>query len=91
MIKWINADIEPIFDSSDDHYASPTFLITDGKSISVGWYEPEYIAESPNDPTQYSSAVWHDDAHLLTTDYGGWPMVTHYAELPELPKEEEST
>ena len=66
---------------------SETVMISDGKNISIGYHKYEYIAEDSEDPLQYSSDVWEDDANLLTTDYLGWPEVTHWAMMPETPKE----
>ncbi len=64
-----------------------SFLITDGKEIGIGYYEEEYFAEDPSEDLQYSSAVWHDDGSALWTNLGGWVEPSHWAPLPDLPKE----
>lgn len=65
-----------------------TFLISDGKEIGIGWYEAEYFGEE-GDIHMYSSDVWHQDGECLPPDCCGWPDVTHWMELPELPKPKE--
>lgn len=60
-------------------------LITDGKNISIGWHEynPEEINEKGRFfPEEY---LWHDDANNLPADTWGWPEVTHWMPLPEVP------
>mgnify|MGYP003514816720 FL=1 len=85
MMKWISVnDLKPLY--KDAGY-SETVLISDGKSVSIGYYEFEYFAEDPNETLQYSSDVWHDDANLLNADHDGWPEVTHWALLPHPPEE----
>ncbi len=82
-MKWIKIeDQKPR--AGDEHL----YLITDGKEISVGWHEDEYFAEDPKAALQYSSACWHDDAHLLVTGLNGWPNVTHWMPLPEPPSDD---
>lgn len=44
----------------------------------MGRFQPEVW-----DEVCYCSSVWHDDlTERLSSDYGGWPMVTHWAPLP---------
>lgn len=84
-MKWISVNIAkpPLEDAG----YSQTVLISDGKQVSIGYYEFEYFAEDPNESLQYSSDVWHDDANLLSADHSGWADVTHWAFLPSLPEE----
>lgn len=69
-------------EKNGDEYS---YLISDGRQIAIGWYEPEYFAEDPNEPIQYSSATWHEDSSWLFKDVSGFPEVKYWAELPALP------
>lgn len=83
MIKWIKVD--EILPEHDDDGESDDYLITDGENISIGWHEAEYNPDYPLGDLQYSSPVWHDHCNLLNCDCCGWPKVTHWAAMPELP------
>lgn len=83
-MTWIDAK-KRLPEELDAGY-SINVLITDGENISIGYHEYEYFAEDPNELTQYSSPVWHDDANLLTSSSGGWGEVTHWKPLPKLSK-----
>lgn len=86
-MKWINVEeMKPPASLGIPDY-SIEVLISDGKSISVGYFEFEYNATDPNESLQFSDEVWHDDASILAADHCGWPNVTHWAILPELPGE----
>ena len=77
MIKWNDANkIIP-----EKSGMEKTYLISDGRHISTGWYEPEYFAESPDEEIQYSSECWNDDAHFLASI-----NIKYWSELPELPE-----
>ncbi len=87
MSEWISVCDRLPKPSKDDDGYSITVLITDGRDISVGYHEYEYHAKDAKEELQYSSEVWHDEAHRLTSEFGGWPNVTYWKALPELPKE----
>ena len=85
-VKWISVE-ERIPEKATDE---DTFFISDGESVSIGWYQPEYYSDDPTEALQYSDAVWHEEASILKKEYGGWPLVTHW--MPfflEPPKKEE--
>lgn len=78
MDKWISAEVLPK-KTGESH----TYLITDGETISTGWYEKEYFARGKKDKyaVTYSSAMWHDD--------GGFEAEpTHWMKPPRLPRKE---
>ena len=82
---WISVkDKLPVYPVEDD-CTMHSYLITDGKEISIGYHECEYKATDPNEPCQYCEARWHDDAGFIMTDYAGYPNVTHWMPLPEIP------
>ena len=85
MTEWISVnDRLPPGGTIED---SPSVLITDGEFIGIGWYEAEYFADDLSDPLQYSSAVWNTDNSIMQhKGIDGWPQVTHWMNLPELPK-----
>ena len=78
-------------EEEDDGVYSKDYLITDGENIGIGYFEFEYFSEDhPEDDPEitgitYSSECWHDWTSLLNSGIDGWPMVTHWAKLPELP------
>jgi len=85
-LKWNNYPEHKPTVPKDEEF-SQDYLITDGKHITIGYFEPEYWAENPEEPLQFSDEVWHQEGSILKTDCCGWPKVTHWAELPELPKD----
>jgi len=62
------------------------YLISDGINVGFGYFVPEYDAEDPRDPHQYTSEYWHQEGLVLKTNTSGFPEVTHYMELPKPPK-----
>ncbi len=82
---WISVkDHLPSGQTLDD---SPSVLITDGDYIGIGWYEAEYFSDNPKDDLKNSSAVWHSDNSILEgKSVSGWPVITHWMPLPELPE-----
>lgn len=61
-----------------------TYIITDGKNISVGWLQDH---EKDEQYTLYMSARWVDECNILKTDINGFPKVQYWMELPQLPSD----
>ncbi len=85
-IEWFDAKENP----PEEHGVEHSYLICDGDSIAIGWYEPEFHAEDDPEYSErsgitYSSAVWYDDGNTLTACHRGWPNVLYWAYIPELP------
>jgi hypothetical protein len=82
MVNWIsvNDQLPPLDDCG---MFSETVLLSDGKNIGIGYYEPVYLSD--NDDT-FDDIDWIDPVGDLTTCCAGWPKVTHWAHLPEIPK-----
>jgi hypothetical protein len=78
--RWNCVDIIPSMNGMEYSY-----LITDGKEISIGWYEEEYFSDNPEEESWFRSATWHDDKTFLRIDISGFPEVTHWRYLPSLP------
>jgi len=81
--KWIS--VKDKLPEEDEEGYSVTVLISDGKNISIGYYEFEYFAKDDEDPCLYSSDCWHDDGIAITKCNGGYGEVTHWMPLPLLP------
>lgn len=91
-MEWISVeDLKKLPKSIDpeSEWGSRSVLITDGENVSVGYFEPEYFAPDDENPIQYSSEVWNDDANYLKTNISGFAEVTHWMELPLPPKEKD--
>ena len=63
-----------------------TYMISDGESIGIGWYEPEYESDDDSSEMIYSSDVWHEEGGYLSKDMYGWPEVIYWMPLPKLPE-----
>lgn len=84
-MKWISVTHSlPIIRNLDD---APNVIITDGKEISLGWYE--HNLEETDEKGVYfpEEQLWHDNSNILNTDYAGWPKVTHWMPLPKTPEQ----
>ena len=95
MIKWIKVEDQLPYAPYENDNFSETVLIFDGEYIGVGYYESEYnIADDINayegQQELFSSAAWHSEGGYLKTDISGFPIVTHWANLPEKPKADQS-
>lgn len=84
-MEWISVEQELPPKSEEDEDFSITVLITDGKLIGMGYHKYEFIADDPSEDLQYSSDVWFDQSSNLNTDVDGWPKVTQWMKLPNLP------
>lgn len=67
---------------------SPNVLITDGKIVSIGWYEAYAEEIDENDKLWPEEMLWHDLGKSLHVNYNGWPDVIYWMPLPEPPKED---
>jgi len=90
-MNWISVKDKLPIDPNSNGEQSDDVLITNGESISVGYYESEYHID--RDPEAYegqkmifSSETWHAHGHYLNTCISGFPEVTHWMPLPDLPK-----
>ncbi len=79
-MSWIDSEKFPPKKNGMDH----SYLISDGKNISIGYYEPEFFQKDDPEWSKisgitYSSSVWYDDSDLIQN-------VKFYKKLPKLPK-----
>jgi hypothetical protein len=79
MTEWFSIENPPEKNGMDY-----TYLLSDGKQIGIGWYEPEFFEE--DDPEwaeksgiSYSSDMWHEDSSMIGE-------VKFWAHLPNLPE-----
>jgi len=64
---------------------APYVQITDGKEVSIGWYEHNLEEQNEKGIIFPEEQIWHDMVPLLPTCYLGWPKVTHWMSLPSPP------
>ena len=76
-MNWISVE-DALPSIEDGGPYSRSVMITDGKEISIGYYQREEYAEEGH---SYSSDVWWDEADRLSTNCCGWAEPTHWREL----------
>ena len=85
MSEWISVKESLPIDPKKNGEESEDVLVTDGKSICVGYYETEYYIENDLEAFEgqkeiYSSDMWHADRDYIAEN------ITHWMPLPKPPE-----